>query len=44
LKHGLFAMDLYIAALTKWEDPDEYRKLLERLADSYQPVGVAEEL
>jgi hypothetical protein len=44
LKHGLFAMDLYIAHLTKWEDPDEYRKLLDRLTDSYQPVGVAEEL
>ncbi len=44
LKHGLFAMDLYIAALTKWEDPDEYQNLLQRLAESYQPVGAAEEL
>jgi hypothetical protein len=44
LKHGLFAMDLCIASLTKWEDPDEYQKLLDRLTDSYQPVGAAEEL
>ena len=44
LKHGLFAMDLYIAYLTEWENPDEYQKLLERLAESYQPVGAAEEL
>jgi hypothetical protein len=44
LKHGLFAMDLYIATLTKWEDPDEYENLLVRLAEAYQPVGAAEEL
>ena len=44
LKHGLFAMDLYIAALTQWENPDEYQKLLDRLTESYQPVGAAEEL
>jgi hypothetical protein len=44
LKHGLFAMDLYIAAVTKWENPDEYQKLLDRLTESYQPVGAAEEL
>jgi hypothetical protein len=44
LKHGLFAMDLYIAALTECEDPDEYQNLLERLAEAYQPVGAAEEL
>jgi hypothetical protein len=44
LKHGLFAMDLYITALTKWENPDEYQKLLDRLTESYQPVGAAEEL
>ena len=37
-------MDLYIAALTKWEGPDEYQNLLQRLAESYQPVGAAEEL
>jgi hypothetical protein len=37
-------MDLYIATLTKWEDPNEYQELLERLADSYQPIGVSEEL
>jgi hypothetical protein len=44
LKHGLFAMDLYVAALTEWEDPGEYQNLLDRLAKDYQPVGVAEEL
>src|SRR5579864_8210224 len=44
LKHGLFAMDLYIAYLTKWESPDEYQTLLDRLTESYQPVGAAEEL
>jgi len=44
LKHGLFAMDLYIVAITAWEDPDEYRNLLKRLAHDYQPTGAAEEL
>jgi len=44
LKQGLFAMDPYIAHLTKWENPDEYQKLLERLTESYQPMGAAEEL
>jgi hypothetical protein len=44
LKHGLFATDRYIAYLTKWENPDEYQKLLDRLTGSYQPVGAAEEL
>jgi hypothetical protein len=37
-------MDLYIAALTEWEDPDEYQTLLDRLAEDYQPAGAAEEL
>lgn len=44
LKHGLFAMDLYISTITEWEDRDEYRNLLKRLARDYQPVGAAEEL
>ncbi|MGA7792995.1 MAG: hypothetical protein WCA19_08145 [Candidatus Acidiferrales bacterium] len=44
LKHGLFAMDLYIASLTNWENPEEYQRLLDRLTESYQPVGAAEEL
>ena len=44
LKHGLFAMDVYIATLTEWEDPDQYKKLLDRLAEDYQPVGTAEGL
>jgi hypothetical protein len=44
LKHGLFAIDLYINSMTEWEDPDQYQKLLERLTESYQPVGLAEEL
>ena len=37
-------MDLYIASLTKWESPDEYQTHLDRLTESYQPVGAAEEL
>jgi len=44
LKHGLFAMDPFIPTLTEWEGPKEYQELLERLVESYQPVGVAEEL
>src|ERR1039458_1264297 len=44
LKHGLFAMDVYIATLTEWEDPDKYQNLLDRLAEDYQPVGTAEGL
>src|ERR1035441_8400965 len=44
LKHGLFAMDVYMATLTEWEDPDEYKNLLDRLAEDYRPVGAAEEL
>ena len=44
LKHGLFAMDVYMATLTEWEDPDEYKNLLDRLAEDYQPVGAAEGL
>src|ERR1700738_4928290 len=44
LKHGLFALDLFIADLTQWENPDEYQELLDRLTESYQPVGAAEEL
>jgi hypothetical protein len=35
LKHGLFAMDFYIAALTNWENPEEYQNLLDRLARDY---------
>ena len=37
-------MDVYIATLTEWEDPDEYKNLLDRLAEDYQPVGAAEGL
>src|ERR1035438_6866170 len=44
LKHGLFAMDVYIATLTEWEDPDQYQKRLARVAEDYQPVGTAEGL
>jgi hypothetical protein len=44
LKHGLFAVDLYMAALTKWEDPNEYQDLLDRLLRDYQAVGAPEEL
>ena len=44
LRHGLFAMDDYIAGITHCEDPGEYQALLERLAESHQPVGGAEEL
>lgn len=44
LKHGLFAMDLYIATLTDWENPVEYQNLLNRLAEDYKPLGAAEEL
>ena len=44
LKHGLFAMDLFISSLTEREDPKKYQELLERLVKSYQPVGGAEEL
>lgn len=36
--------DSSIGYLTKWENLDDYKKLLERLTESYQPVGVAEEL
>ena len=44
LTHGLFALDLYVATITEWEDPDEYQTLLSRLAQHYKPVGAAEEL
>jgi hypothetical protein len=37
-------MDVYIATLTEWEDPDKYQNLLDRLAEDYQPVGTAEGL
>jgi predicted metal-binding protein len=40
----VFALDLYIAGLARWENPEECQKLLERLTASYQPVGAAEEL
>jgi len=26
-------MDVYIATLTEWEDPDQYKNLLDRLAE-----------
>jgi len=44
LKHGLFAMDIFVAANTRGENPKEYKDLLNRLASHYQPIGVAEEL
>ena len=44
LKHGLFVMNPYVAAVTDWEDPDEYQNLLDRLTECYKPVGAAEEL
>ena len=44
LKHGLFALDLYVATITEWEDPDKYQNLLSRLAEYHMPEGDAEEL
>src|SRR5207344_1427664 len=44
LKHGLFAMDCFVAAYSSAENPKEYQDLLNRLATHYQPIGRAEEL
>lgn len=44
MKHGLFAMNRSVAALTKWEDPEEYEALVQCLVESYQPVGTPEEM
>jgi hypothetical protein len=44
LKHGLFAMNLFIGAPAKGESAEQYRGLLDRLTEDYQPVGAAEHL
>lgn len=44
LKHGLFAMELFVGDLAQRENPQQYEKLLGELAKDYQPVGTAEHL
>jgi hypothetical protein len=44
LKHGLFAMDVFLWNGAKRESQQQYQELLTRLAEDYQPVGAAEQL
>jgi hypothetical protein len=44
VKHGLFALDPFICDVADTETKQQYRELLDRLAESYQPVGAAEQL
>lgn len=44
VKHGLFALDPFICDGADTETRQHYHQLLEHLAESYQPVGAAEQL
>jgi hypothetical protein len=44
VKHGLFSMNLFIGAPAKGESATQYQRLLDRLAEDYQPVGTAEHM
>ena len=39
LKHGLFAMEIFMWDGAKRENQQQYQQLLDRLVESYQPVG-----
>jgi len=43
-QHGLFAIDQTIGWFLQFEDSDKYQELLQGLAESFQPVGAAEEV
>jgi|HubBroStandDraft_6_1064221.scaffolds.fasta_scaffold00195_10 hypothetical protein len=44
LKHGLFAMGTFMWWGAKRENQQQYQQLLDRMVESYQPVGAAEQL
>lgn len=44
LKHGLFAMEVFIDGGARRENPSQYQALISDLVQHYLPVGVAEEL
>src|ERR1039458_8617276 len=44
LKDGLFAMTVFMWDDSRMESQQQYQELLHRLAESFQPVGVAEDL
>ena len=44
VKHVLFSMNLFIGAPAKGESATQYQRLLDRLAEDYQPVGTAEHM
>lgn len=44
LKHGLFAMNVFVGAGAKAENREQYQQLLDQLTEAYKPFGAAEQL